>query len=242
MNDFSVKFLDKSPNRGVYPIHPIRKASSFESLNRKCQVEKYGKEILDQCPGISDYKKYGWIMPAWDDIFIKATKNHTIAYIGSRPIDGAKSRATTGMTCPGRMDRNMIDGLVHTDISGYEPLHFGCPWGVETENVSLFLLPAYYHSRFLDDIIIYPGIVDYQKGFSTISFICSPKRECEIRINAGEPLLHIIPFTKNITFDGYCGKADSYFEDKSKGLWSSCKQFYRRYVMKKNNTTMKNID
>jgi hypothetical protein len=78
---------------------------------------------------------------------------------------------------------------------------------------------------------MYPGIVDYN-GFTTINFICSPRRKCEITINAGDPLIHFIPFitSKNITASyGPITEAKKDYDDCIK--WFHELNFYRKYYM-----------
>ena len=59
-------------------------------------------------------------------------------------------------------------------------------------------------------------LVDY-KNFHITNFICMPKRECNVHIKAGDPLLHVIPFlNKDITAS--VGPATDEMIDKTTNL------------------------
>jgi len=85
-----------------------------------------------------------------------------------------------------------------------------------------------------------PGILDYaQFGYiipawvdihHTTNFICMPKRECNVHIKAGDPLLHVIPFlNKDITAS--VGPATDEMIDKTTNLIpGDDKQYYRKFM------------
>jgi hypothetical protein len=92
-------------------------------------------------------------------------------------------------------------------------------------------MPAFFHSTFLDDLYVYPGVVDYNK-FTTLNFICSPKHECEVQIKAGDPILHVIPFITNKDIVASYGPASKEQKDYPKTIkWFHELNFYRKYYM-----------
>lgn len=183
-NEPDLKFIDTLG----YPTKdfPIRLAK-HEPLNcADKQKESYGKMKFHMCPGMLDYAKMGYIVPAWDSIKIKANKAGVVAF-RSR----AKSEQSVDVV---PMDEALIEGVFQPDGIPLKAFKLDSPWRVTSSSeVSALIIPAFYHSKFLDDIYVVPGVVDY-KSFNVMNFIFSVKRECELTINAGDPLLHVIPF------------------------------------------------
>jgi len=220
-----VKFSDMTGR--VYNIHPIQRAASLDGAHKKEQLQKHGKETFVDCPGIFDYKNTGWIMPAWDEFKIYASENATMAYAGCE-------QRSSQLPMPSAMSSDITDGIPKSHsgcpVKRLQPLHFTSPWRIDTEkDISLLLLPPAYHSDIVNEILIYPGVVDYNSKFGTINVILSPKREGTFVIKAGTPLLHIIPITKR-EYNATYGKTKN---KEHLGVVANAKQFYRRYIMKR---------
>lgn len=217
-----IEFVDVT--RRAYTYNPVKMAKDVPAHFTEYQIKKHGSLKFAHCPGMIDLKNYGYIIPAWDDIHIMANRSGTMATVG-----GDNDKRQTPFPQPGRMGKDIGDGVFSPVGIPYEVLHIGSPWKIMTNNkrVSVMSMPAFYHSRFLDDIYIYPGIVDYGK-FSDINLICSPKRACNITIKAGEPLLQIIPFYGQEIIGGY-GPATEFQEDQASSYVSTGKQFYRKF-------------
>jgi hypothetical protein len=132
------------------------------------------------------------------------------------------------------MDPNIIDGIFEPEDSvPLTALNFGSPWGIFAKgDVTALLLPAQYHSTFLDDLLVLPGSVDYKK-FHTSNFICVPKRECEVHIKAGDPLLHVIPFWNKEFNAGFGPGTDVQIDKWNNEIPGDDKQYYRRFQMLK---------
>lgn len=225
-----IEFVDTT--RLVYQMHPVELAKPLRPHFYKEMMEKHGEYHFARCPGMIDLKNYGYIIPAWDDIHIMANKAGTVVHVGggSRPSSFMKAR---------KMDEKVVEGTFRPQEVPLQVWHVGSPWSifVHNKNVTAAVLPAFYHSPFLDDLHVFPGLVDYNEKFTTINFIFSCKRPCEMTIKVGTPLLHVLPFeSKNITA-GY-GPADDYQIDQAKSIFSSTKQFYRRYIMHEKKTTL----
>ena len=128
----------------------------------------------------------GYIIPAWDDIHIKANRAGTLAKM---------EKAYTQPLAP--MSAKVVQGVA--PLAHGMPLHvckLNTPWSVTTcPGWSAMVLPASYHSPFLGDLHVYGGINDYE-DFHTLNFIFSPLRECEVFIPAGTPLLQVIPYRR----------------------------------------------
>lgn len=247
-------FDDKNPDLEFidsigysYTRIPIKLAKHTQTHFRKEQEKSFdGKYKFPECPGMWDYSTMGYILPAWTRMHIKANKAGCVASIGG----GGQSRGTP-FKQPGAMSTEIVKGMFEPqDGIPVIPWRFDCPWKVYSKkNISAFLLPAIYHSRFLDDIFVYPGIVNYNKGlsgFNTMNFIAAAKRKCEVTIEAGEPLLHIIPFlatpitaeygpgTKEKS-DGWRYIAESHIPDFYRKLFMG----RRKYKLEKNSENYK---
>lgn len=225
-----IEFVDTT--RMVYQMHPIQLAKPIKPFFYKDMMQKYGEYHFAKCPGMIDLKNYGYIIPAWDDIHIMANKAGSVVHVGggSRPSAFHKPR---------QMDWRVVDGMMKPQEVPLQVWHVGSPWSifVHNKNVSAAVMPAFYQSDFLDDLQIYPGLVDYNDKFTVINFIFACKRPCELTIKVGTPLLQVLPFeSKNLTA-GY-GPANDYQIDQSKSIFSSSKQFYRRYIMAEKKTTL----
>jgi len=230
-----IEFIDVS--RRAYSYNPVMLAKDCPTHFLDDQKNKYGAAKFYSCPGMADYKNYGYIIPAWDDIHILANHSGVLATVGG----GSASRPTP-FPQAGKMDTQIGDGIFKPTGIPYEVLHIGSPWRIilRDKTISAFVLPAFFHSNFLDDIYVYPGIVDY-KNFSSLNLICSPKRPCNITIRAGQPLLHVMPFVPGTITGGY-GPATHEQEDQAESFVSTAKQFYRKYIMQDKNTTLNKLD
>lgn len=234
------KFWDRKPNldvefldttKMVYQTHPVVTAKSVRPHFYKQQMDMHNKFTFAHCPGMIDLKNYGYLITAWDDIHIKANKAGCVARVGGK---GRKALFSPAVT----MTREIADGVFKPDNIPLIIKHCGAPWMIKVanKNISALVLPAYFHSPFLDDIYVYPGIVDYSKKFCTVNFIFSPKRECELTIKVGTPLLQVIPFLGSHIKAGF-GPADEHDLNSKKSVYSSSKQFYRKYVMNHDKST-----
>lgn len=219
-----IQFVDTK--RLSYHNFTIERACDVRTNTYKVQREKYGKHIMPKCPGILDYSQFGYIIPAWIDIHIIANKAGVSWYIGDR-----SKRGDRGFQNGVPMEAELIDGAFVPEGVPPTAILFGSPWKIHTKkNISALLMPAFYHSTFLDDLHVVPGIVDYQ-NFNVVNFICMPKRECHIHIKAGEPLLHVMPFM-NKYIDASVGPATNFQIDKSDNLIpGDDNQYYRKYMM-----------
>lgn len=215
----------------VYAQYPPILAKDLKPLKTH-QEQKFSEYTFPGCPGMHDYSRMGYIIPAWTNFHIKANKAGTVGFAGSTPPDQQKRATAAGQPMP--MDKRITDGLHEIrDGVNHEILNFPSAWKIfsHRKDLSMLILPAFFHSTFLDDLYVYPGVVDYN-GFHTINFICSPKRACHIEIKAGDPILHVIPFlnVKDIVADyGIPTKMEN---DSTKIVkWFHENNFYRKFYM-----------
>jgi hypothetical protein len=167
-----IQFVDTK--KLSYHNFSVERAVDVPTNTRKVQQDKYGKHLMPYCPGILDYAQFGYIIPAWVDIHIMANKAGVSWYLGDKGARGDR-----GFDNGVRMDEKFVEGAF-TPV-GIDPVAilFPSPWKIFTQkNISALLMPAFYHSTFLEDLYVTPGLVDY-KNFHVTNFICIPKRECK---------------------------------------------------------------
>jgi hypothetical protein len=225
-------FNDVSPENIVYQHYPPILAKNVKPFIKNTQEQNHDKYNFPGCPGMHDYSRIGYIIPAWSDFHIKANKAGSFAMLGSRG-SSENAKRSTPLPQPRQMDVHITEGLFKIE-DGIKPAVWNFPgaWSCRSsKNASALLLPAMFHSDFLDDLYVYPGVVDYS-GFCTLNFICSPKRACEVHIKSGDPLLHVIPFISTRDFIAEYGPSSKEHEDYRKLLkWFHLPNFYRRFYM-----------
>jgi hypothetical protein len=227
-DDYDFKFSDTIG--AFYNHYPPILAKDLKPL-KEHQEKKYGEYKFPGCPGMHDFSRMGYIIPAWTDFHIKSNKAGTVALVGSLGEDNKKRGSAAGPPQP--MAKDITDGLFEmNDSIKHEIFNFPAPWKIYTKkNVSCLLLPAFYHSNFLDDLYVYPGVVDYN-GFTVMNFICSPKRACEVHIKAGDPILHVIPVITNKEIVASYGPSTTDERFYSRQIkWFHEKNFYRKFYM-----------
>lgn len=241
-----LEFVDHT--RMVYPHHPILLAKDLKPFFKEFQEKDEGKYNFPGCPGMYDYSRLGYIIPAWIDIHIKANKAGTVIRMGSKEDSKRASpfpppqEITRPISDPYQMATDVTEGLFQFE-DNIKPTAWNLPgvWKIYGKrNISALLLPAVFHSPFLEDLYVYPGVVDYSTGFTVANFIMSPRRRCEITIKAGTPLLHVIPLMNTKDFvasygPGTTEQQDSYKTPKHmfEGNW------YRRWYMVKKRFSLK---
>jgi hypothetical protein len=230
-NKADLKFLDTS-NSAIWKNYPPVLAKNLKPV-KDHQVKKYGDYRFVNCPGIHDYSRLGYIIPAWTRMYFKGNK------AGCKIITGGRESSKTDTDCPQpkRMSVDITDGVF--DFSDVPPnsWNIASPWRIDgSENLSAIILPAFYHNKYLNDALyIYPGLVDYENsGFTSINLICSIHKKCEFTIAEGEPLLHVIPFkVDEINAEyGLANEKEKLMLTNQKHYYTS--NFYRRfYLIKK---------
>jgi len=189
---------------------------------------------FSSCPGMHDYFRSGYIIPAWEDFEIIVDKEKAEIIIGMGKTFVCKPYE--------RMEYSVVAGAANID-EDIKPhaLKLSCPWKVFTKpGYSAFVMPALFHSPFLRELFLYPGINDYDK-YHTINVMFSPMKKMHIKIYAGTPLLHVIPYKReDITAEvglithNELSEANFTYRTKAPG-------FYRKFLHKKKTTTINHI-
>lgn len=217
-----LSFVDIS--RKVYHQYPVQKAADVTPLARAKQTADGGKYMFPHCPGMIDYAKLGYIIPAWTDIRIMANKAGIVVDIGS------PHRGDRGFRKAERMGSEIINGFfTPEDGVPLEAMKVESPWYLFANgNTSAILAPPLYHADWMKDLHTWVGCVDYEH-FPVTNFIFSPKRECIVHIKAGEPLLHVIPFN-NMPISAGVGPGTQEQVDKAENtIPGDDSQFYRKF-------------
>lgn len=227
-------FIDTS-NTGTWKDYPPVPAKTLKPL-KDYQVNKYGDYRLVICPGIHDYVRSGYIIPAWTKISFKANKAGCAGFTGTNSMSRPSQHPQ-----PRPMGTDVADGTF-TFLDNIKPnaWNLNSPWKIiGTPNLSALILPATYFNKKLNDgIFVYPGVVDYA-NFYTINVICSVIKRGEFVIEEGEPLLHVIPFkVSEINAEyGLATKAEQTYTITSK--YFHTESFYRKYFLIKKKFNLK---
>lgn len=216
---------------GEYQVAtPIIPASKCKP---KWMKEQRTDKRFQSCPGMLDYSQSGYIITAHTSIRIKANSAGVVVITDV-------TKETGEMLTYRPFDYDIVAGIANISpnikkTAGKVPL----PWAIKTKKgYSAYVLPAQMHSSFLDKLFVYPGVVDYDNGFFTVNFVFSPIVECEFTIDAGEPLLQIIPFKREPVHASCTRGSDLYRKEALYALPPGIKQFYRRFISERKKFTM----
>lgn len=217
-----LEFVDIS--KSIFATIPVQLAKDVDVHSRKVLEDKNQKFTFPLCPGIWDYSRMGYIIPAWTDIHIKANKAGSVILIGG-------NNKPTPFTNPYVMETHLMDGLFKFEGTPANAWNLPSPWRIFTnkKNISALVIPAVFHSKpeILENLYIVPGVVDYD-NFHVVNFIFSIRKKCQFTIKAGEPLLHFIPFLNS---DIICGYGPPTQEQEAASLYDPVvheNHFYRK--------------
>jgi len=236
MKKSDIDFIDTSGCVAHDPRLAIKRARDVEPHFKAAQREKYGEYKFAACPGMLDYSRIGYIIPAWGPIKIKsnsagvATFNTTLNRKSSDPNPSSDSNLFPALA----FQPEIIDGVLqksnNMDTSVY---NFPSPWRIRCrKGFSALVMPPFYHSKHLEYLDFLPGVVDYSTGFQTINFITAIKRPGEVHIEPGEPLVHIILIPTNTIIASYGKQSDYKVKpiDDGESPFRSYRQWYSRFL------------
>ena len=225
----TIKIVSHAGAPYVTDMTTIKLASSVKPDWLLRQKDNAKREKFVNCPGMDDMLQAGYLLCAWTDIHIKAN----LSGISVKLLNDCNLK-------PEYMSHIPVQGIakIASNVK-LQVMKLPTPWCVFTKaGYSAQVLPAAFHSPFLDDIYVYPGIVDYDK-FSSINFIFSALRECELTIPAGTPLLQIIPFHRE-TITAEVGRATLLEYDKHVyGFPTRVRAAYRKFYHQRKKFTLK---
>jgi hypothetical protein len=181
-----------------------------------------------------DLYKTGYIIPAWEDFEIIVTESTFKIQIG---------RGTTFPCLPHQpLSYHVVKDIIALDegMTGHA-IKFPSPWKAFTKpGYSALVMPAMYHSPFLRDLFVYPGINDYDT-FHHLNLMVTPVKPMHIKIYAGTPLLQVIPYKREIITAevGLASAKDIALANFT--YRTSAPGFYRKWLYKKKTTDIKYI-
>lgn len=185
----------------LYPPHPASKIIPewYKKLPKIFDTETPPIRSAKTCPGIHDFLRAGYIIPAWSDMVfyydpeLEGTENE-VTYIRAPAIQNTLP--------PVLHSKKQLDQcpIFHGTIKPFQKIiKIKSPWYIESpENISVLYIQPYY--RLSTDYSILPGIIDpwveeaSNRQLNVFIELHAPKKE--IRIKAGEPLVQAIPFRR----------------------------------------------
>lgn len=225
-----IKF--KSDVQGYEVGQPVKRACDVKPdwlIKQTKEAERLKYHKFSACPGMYDYYRQGYIIPAWEDFEIIITEDSASINIGTGKSFICKPYEV--------MDQRVIDGIINIDDNmKLHALKLPCPWKVFTKpGYSAFVMPALYHSPFLRELFLYPGINDYDH-YHTINVMFTPMKPMHIKIYAGTPMLQVIPYKReNITAEvGYITNEENGLSNFT--FRTSAPGFYRKWLHQKKTT------
>lgn len=231
----TIKFKCDVP--GYEVGQPVVKASEIKPewmIEQNKNAKKNNTPPFSACPGMNDYYRAGYIIPAWEDFEIVVDEKFAHVNIGTHKTFVCKPFEV--------MSYSVVEGCANID-DNIRPhaLKLPCPWKVFTKpGYSAYVLPAVFHSPFLRDLFLYPGINDYDK-YHTINVMFSPLKEMKLKIYAGTPMLQVIPYKReNISCEvGLLTQKEA----ATANFTYRTKQpaFYRRFLHQKKKYSIKHI-
>jgi hypothetical protein len=238
-NWFVQLFSKKNPIIRFKSVHgnfavatPVLPVTKFKA---KWQLEQSKEDSIVHCPGMHDFLSSGYIVSAHCDIRIKANRVGTVVTLNAASVNIHEIPNLT----PSKLDPRLIKSrLIPSDKVKLEVCKIPLPWAVFTPpGYSVYFLPCTLQADYLDKLMVWPGVIDCDT-YHHISFIFSAKEECEVLLPAGTPLVHIIPFKREV-FDGVCNKATDEEEDIYKyHVTSRVGQVYRKFFHSKKKFNM----
>lgn len=143
---------------------------------------------LKRCYGFNELFKQGFMIPMWSDCILKidAINNQNFAYKFS---DGASKISYH----PKELFLNVFDQ------NKYQHLKFVSPWlFVCDEEINFMYTQPTWNQATEEQITVLPGVVEYKYQHCTDInvMIERTQEERQVLINAGTPMVHIVPITE----------------------------------------------
>ena len=205
----TIRFVARDGAPNVSNLTQVRLASSLSMQPEWLKNQKNFNDPTNKffnCPGMVDWYRAGYIIPAWANITFKANKMGSSIQVGSQDLYKNINRPTL-------MNSKLVEGITNPVNVKFEVHKVPTPWAIFTKpGYSVHCLPAFYHSDFLDKIALYPGTIDYD-NFHVCNFVFSALKECEFVIPVGAPLIHVIPYKREV-ITGVCQKATEQDRDE----------------------------
>ena len=155
----------------------------YTEIVTKVGLQKIG--TIKKCNGFIDLYKTGFILPLWSELVIKTDNLGQIFHEFSDPTHTAETHPQT------QYNTREFDKYIHLKL--LSPWLFKEKTGVQFS----WTEPIWNNISKLTEKHILPANVNYKYQHGTNVNILFPRRDKQIRLNAGDPLVHILPLTEH---------------------------------------------
>lgn len=241
----------------IYEHFQIKKSSSFipdwwkslpndynddDGLNFKCQ----SKATIKHCPGFVELFKKSFTFPMPTDLYMSSEEQHerssNISYCNNNEYEEDKSQQPPSYsfesTIPEFVRSHHPRQFNYAFRPGFSHIKLKDSWLLQTkENIDWIIVPAFWNlEKKVSDIFIPPGIDNYKYQHSTTWQLFIKTDGKPVFLEAGEPLLYMIPKTdrKVIVRSHYDPDEVKKLREKSKnpfiinGYYKKIKKLYKK--------------
>tara|TARA_B100000035_G_scaffold78327_1_gene65430 strand:- start:2078 stop:2842 length:765 start_codon:yes stop_codon:yes gene_type:complete len=186
----------ETENWAVRKYAPIKPASEFmpgpwkqmPTFTDKKQHKIDSDQTVKACPGIGDYMKTGFVIPAWCDMEIIPSEDGQM--VETRYSDPEYNSAFH----PADQVHNEVSSVMQK-FGVKSAVKLDCPWKIwQPKDWSLLYLPMFFFEGRNYEAI--PGVIDHDLGalISPINIMLLEKKVTRIKL--GEPLVQVIPIKR----------------------------------------------
>lgn len=187
-------------NETIATVNPIQKAHHFvpdwwkKLDNFVFNINSYGMKVprptMKKCAGFVDLYRTGLIVPMWCDLSIEVHGENYRYHSAIPDLNSGNESAV--ISHPTFQHNNSFDGLVNIKIVS--------PWVIrENTGVKFLYAPCTWSTvKKFPKVQFLSGILDFKNQFEAHiqSFVPSEQDQYRIDIEAGTPLMHIIPLSE----------------------------------------------
>ena len=227
----SVIHLDSfTTNSGIHDLFPIQSSNNFipdwwKNIPKTySEKDEYGivtqHATMKSCVGFLDLYKTGFIIPNWSDVIFRTYPDGSWAYKQA-------AENLPQITSHNSNQYGDLQNLIHAKIES--------PWIItEKTGVSfLFTDPKWNKLKNINDFVVLDGVVNFKYQHSTHINIFIQQKDNQINLNAGDPLVHLIPLSdKKVKIKNHLVDETEYTNIKNKS--SYCSKFSKKYMFNKN--------
>ena len=221
-----------TPLETVFNFYKIDRASRFfpkeiSALHREIDISDkrtniaYKASTLKNCDALREIFRGGIIIPFWTDLICRPAsflKKETNLVLMGAPF--------TAEPHPKIQFPGVFDSSIHLKLIS--------PWKIREKSGTRFLFSSatWNLHNFVDKFVVLPGVVSYKYMNGTNINIFIYKTSADFTIEAGQPLVHILPLTEdNIEYKTHLVDAREYEKiGIPKEFNSIIPHRYRRYV------------
>ena len=169
---------------GLEKIEPIKLA---KEANKYITYEKE-EFSLRTCPAVRDLTQVGYVIPLWQDMLIKVSRQDGVEVVPSGVMKDHDGNAFSDIQFH---QEHVMAGYSFGDEYVNFSMKMRCPWYVKTKpGTSIMLLPVQYNPS--PHFTVASGIIESSKYPMILAQIILKKFEGEFVLKKGTPLMQII--------------------------------------------------